>query len=174
MKTMIPMDQMSLQNLQLAASKRAFNRKTLPIKAKKTTTKTKRSVSFSNMATFTTRSISEQDLRTMWYEDEEYGAFFEECKRTVAAIKKADGGLSTLDPTEFCVRGLEQFLCPKEMIARQNNTKKYIRVMLRQQYVQRRIGQSDPGRLQALSELFSKNASKRASLRGITDHASAE
>jgi hypothetical protein len=107
----------------------------------------------------------------MWYEVEEYNFFQKECRRTVAAIKKAKGELSTLDPTEHCVRGLEQFLSVKQMVLRKKEAKRYIHVMMRQQYVQRRTGQSDPSRLQALSELFSKQAGQRAYLRGVIDHA---
>jgi hypothetical protein len=167
------LNEMSLLKLKLAASTMPLNRKPLSIKAKQTSTtiKAKRSVNFSNMTRVATRPISQQELRTMWYEVEEYKFFQKDCRRTIAAIKKAKGELSTLDPTEHCVRGLEQFLSVKQMVLRKKEAKRYIHVMMRQQYVQRRTGQSDPSRLQALSEIFSKQAGQRAYLRGVIDHA---
>jgi hypothetical protein len=166
------LDEMYLLKL-LTASTMPLNRKPLSNKAKQTSTtiKAKRSVKFSNMTRVATRPISQQELRTMWYEVEEYKFFQKECRRTIAAIKKAKGELSTLDPTEHCVRGLEQFLSVKQMVLRKKEAKRYIHVMMRQQYVQRRTGQSDPSRLQALSEIFSKQAGQRAYLRGVIDHA---
>jgi hypothetical protein len=164
--------EMSVLKLKLAGSTMPLNRKPLLIKARKITTKAKRSVRFSNTNTVTTRPInSQQELRTMWYEDEEYDSFQQECRVTVAAIKKANGKLSTLDPTEYCVRGLEQFLSAKQMESRQKKAKRYTAVMMRQQYVQRRTGRSDPTKLKALSEMFSKQAGQRAYLRGVIDHA---
>jgi hypothetical protein len=161
-----------LKVVQLAAFTKTLNHKPLPIKAKQTTTKAKRSVRFSNINTVTTRPISsEQELRTMWYEDEEYRSFQKECRHTLAAIKTAKGNLSTLDPTEYSVQGLEQFLSPKQMTSRKKKAKRYIDVMMRQQYVQKRTGKSDPSRLKELSEMFSKQAGQRAHLRGVIDHA---
>jgi hypothetical protein len=166
--------EMSVLKLQLAAFPKPLNRKPLSIKAKQTspTTKAKRSVRFSNINTVTTtRPISEQELRTMWYENEEYSSFKKECRRTLGAIKMAKGKLSALDPTEYSVRGLEQFLSTKQMASRKKKAKRYIDVMMRQQYVQKRTGRSDPSRLKALSEMFSKQAGQRAYLQGVIDHA---
>jgi hypothetical protein len=165
------LSEMSILKLQFAAFTTPLNRKLLPTKAKKTTTKAKRSVRFSNMNTVTTRPISQQELSAMWYEDEEYTSFQQECRSTLSAIKKAKGKLSTLDPTEYCVQGLEQFLSSKQMASRKKKAKRYIDVMMRQQYVQKRTGRSDPIRLKALSEMFSKQAVQRAHLRGVIDHA---
>lgn len=163
--------EISVLKLQLAAIATPVIRKTLPIKVKQTTTKAKRSVRFSNLNAVTTRPISEHELRTMWYEDKEYSSFTKECRSTVAAVKKAKGKLSTLDPTEYCVRGLEQFLSAKQMVSRKKKAKRYFDVMMRQQYVQKRTGRNDPSRLKALSEMFSKQAGQRAYLRGVIDHA---
>lgn len=160
--------QLALRDLVLAQ-----HQKQLPIKAKKTTTKKpKRSVRFSNMASVTTRpTTSKSELDTMWYHDNEYTAFDQERRRTIAAIKNVNGDLSSLDPTVYCVRGLEQQLSTKQVLARRLKAKQYTHVVLRQQYVQKRIGRSDPDRLQAISEMFSRQATQRAHLRGVIDHA---
>jgi hypothetical protein len=165
--------EISVLKLQLAAFTKPLKNKPLPIKVKQAPSKAKRSVRFSNITTVTTttRPISEQELRTMWYEAEEYSSFKRECRRTLAAIKMAKGKLTTLDPNEYSVRGLEQFLSTKQMASRKKKAKRYIDVMMRQQYVQKRTGRSDPSRLKALSELFSKQAGQRAYLRGVIDHA---
>jgi hypothetical protein len=166
--------EMSVLKLQLAAFTKSLNRKPLlPIKVEQIPSKAKRSVRFSNINSTVTSTleISEEELRTMWYKDEEYSSFKQECRRTLTAIKTAKGKLSALDPTEYSVQGLEQFLSTKQMASRKKKAKRYIDVMMRQQYVQKRTGRSDPSRLKSLSEMFSKQAGQRAYLRGVIDHA---
>ena len=147
------------------------NLKQLPIKVERTTTKLKKSVRFANMATAITRSISKEELNVMWYDDKEYTAFQQERRNTIAAVSKANGDISMLDPTQVCVRGLEGQLSRKQVLARRMTLMQYTQVILRQQYVLKRTGRSDPERLQALSEMFSKKAGQRAHLRGIIDEA---
>lgn len=113
---------------------------------------------------------SREDLDKSWYHQSEYTAFDQERKRTVAAVHKANGDLSCLDPRVFTISGLEHHLYRQQMIARKVKTMHHVRSVLKQQYSNRCTGVNDPESLRCVSELFSTQPSKRAHLRGVLDH----
>lgn len=113
---------------------------------------------------------SREDLEKSWYHSTQYSEFDRERKRTVAAVHEAHGDLSCLDPTVFTISGLEHHLYRQQMIERKAKTLNHVRSVLNQQCSNRCTGVHDPESLRYVSELFSKQPSKRAHLRGILDH----
>ena len=131
----------------------------------------KKRVKFATTAAVQARPISQEELKDMWYGPEEYSRFEDDRRRTICAMQTCKGDLNSLDSEQYCIRGLEQLMSAKQVLARRHNSMQYIRVVLEQQYVQRCTGKVDPDSLQAVSEMFSKQSGKRAYLRAVIDHA---
>jgi hypothetical protein len=170
---------MSLRRLVLA-NKYKNQRPTPPLAEKCTTTPTekrvrfnlpdKKRVQFAPTATFRYRSvISNQELQSMWYDREDYAAFDRERHNTISAVTFVNGDLTYLNPEKYSVRGLEQQLTAKQSMDRQLDCRQCKRVVLEQQHFQRSSGIHDPDTLQAVSKLFSVQASNRAYLRAVVD-----
>jgi hypothetical protein len=108
-----------------------------------------------------------KDVENAWYRDSEYMGFELERRRTVHAFNHVNGELALLNPTEFTVAGLEQQLSRQQMISRKIQIRQHCELVLQTQHFQRCIGNHDPEAIRSISELFSKQSSKRAALRGI-------
>jgi hypothetical protein len=127
-------------------------------------------VRFATTASVVRRSLSKEELAKAWYQRADYYDFDRERRSTVYAVKQVNGDLSSLDPAKYCLRGLEHHLSKKQMIDRKLRAMRCKRVVLEQQHYQRFSGVSDPGSLQAVSELFSARSSKSAQLRALNEH----
>jgi hypothetical protein len=110
---------------------------------------------------------TEKDVENSWYRDSEYIGFELERRRTVHAFNHANGELAMLDSMELTVAGLEQQLSRQQMISRKMQIRQHCELVLQTQHFQRCIGNYDPDAIRTISELFSKQSSKRAALRGI-------
>lgn len=133
--------------------------------------KKKKSVTFSTLANVSVREISREELNASWIQPEEYSKIEEGRKHCLDIIKRALlGEVPSLNPSEFCIQGLEQQLSPKRVLERKLKNMQYRRLLLEEQHVQRCCGVSDPQALQTLSELFSEQAAKRAQRRALSTH----
>lgn len=119
------------------------------------------------------RKISVQpkeEQSKLWYQPADYSAFAYDRRSTLNAVHQVRGDLTYLDPSKYCLRGLEQQLTKRQVYERRQRSLQYRHVVLQQQHYQRYSGISDPQSLKAVSELFSKQALKRAHLRAVIEH----
>jgi len=149
--------------------------KTVPVKAarKAKVRKAKKSVRFADdKTTISFRRISREELCDMWYQPAEYCEFDRSRRLTIAAVKEVNGNLDALDPQEHCVMGLEEQLTRKQILARRLRTVNYNRLVLEQQDLHRAFGgmqdiSSVQQQQKAISDMFSRQALKRAQLRAL-------
>jgi ribosome biogenesis protein Tsr3 len=163
--------QLTLRHLarfhQVKAMKRAR-----PVKHILHSRKAKKNVSFSTLANVQVRPISREELSESWIQPEEYSQIDRSRKRSLETLKLAlVGEVPCPDPTEFS--GLEQHISPKQVLERKLKNMQYRRMLLEEQHMQRSCGVSNPEAIQALSELFSQQASRRAQQRALSDNAMA-
>jgi hypothetical protein len=130
----------------------------------------KKNVSFSTVANVQVRAISREELNKAWIQPAEYCQIDQSRKRVLETIKRALVGEAPCpDPSEF--NGLEQHISSKQSFERKLKNMQYRRMLLEEQHMQRSCGFSNPEAIQALSELFSQQASRRAQRRAVSDNA---
>lgn len=113
----------------------------------------------------------QQQQDRLWYQPHDYYAFDRARRATVSAVLRVRGNLGQLDPTEHCVRGLEQSLSKRHYLERKVQAVRCKQMVLQQQQYQRYIHGgvvSDPESLQAVSRMFSEQSSKYALLRAAS------
>jgi hypothetical protein len=112
-----------------------------------------------------------EDVRESWYGPQEYYGFDLERKRTVGIVQNACGDIRSLEAySGLTVKGLEHQLSYQQAMARKHSTKRHVYCVLKQQHENKWRGVSDDESLRQVSELFSKQPSKRAHLRGVLDY----
>jgi hypothetical protein len=111
-------------------------------------TEEKKRVRFANLASVIRRPVTNEEIESSWYGNEEYSSFKEEMRNTIMAFKefvkaKKQGveniaARYNLDHHQLTVRGLEQYLASREGIKdRRFKTKQHIHVVLLEQHLQR-------------------------------------
>lgn len=131
--------------------------------------KTKKTVRFAcegKASSVSFRPICREEVRELWIQPYEYGNFERSRRNTIAAFREAKGILSSLDPREHCLLGLEDQLSRKQIFTRRFTTKQYIRLVLEQEHLERRLGVHHK-QASMISEMFSRQAMKRAHLRAV-------
>jgi hypothetical protein len=91
-----------------------------------------------------------------WYQREDFVSFYKERLQTVRALKKAQGDITCLDPSEYCLRGLEEKISTRYGRERRLKQIKIIRMVLEVQAEHREMGVRNPEGIKSLSMLVSK------------------
>lgn len=105
-----------------------------------------------------------RDVRNSWYREADYGHFERDTRHSVLAVRRVRGDLRRLDPGRHTVTGLEKNLSRRQVLSRKLKTVRHVRTVL-----DRQRSATDEAELQAVSELFSRPATRRAHLRGVLD-----
>ncbi|KAL7581046.1 hypothetical protein ACA910_005850 [Epithemia clementina (nom. ined.)] len=127
-------------------------------------TKRRRCVDFDDLSTKVHyRSYDEGDLERCWIQQDEYKEIKEDTKRTLLAIKKSGGNLSSLDVQKHCLRGLEQSIATILFRADRRPHRRIVQRVLRVQQTQRMKGQSyDPSVIRTMYSMMTKHSVRRA------------
>ena len=157
----------------------ARTRSTLPAKknlpARKTPHATKRprkAVSFAPKAVVVRRHLETiVDPKENWYQTEDYSSFELERRSTISELQRVNFNFSAMDLSEYCLRGLEQNLTMRQLMARRRAIKQCKRAVLAQQLYQKVVGNSDPEQIKQASRKFSHQAAKKAVLIAIMERA---
>ena len=144
-----------------------YVKRTIPLKVRK-------SVKFAKQATSRSRSISKTDLEKAWYQPKDYDGFEQEMRDTIRAVTLVNGDIACLNPTKFCIQGLEQQLTKRQIFRRRMHAVQYTNAILHQQDYQRFSGINDPQSLRVVSEMFSQQEAKRAYMRAVIHHSFTE
>lgn len=165
---------MSLVELQARAFFRANTHKTVVVHKKaKTPSKIKKSVRFGNATTVAVRpSLTEEETSRLWYKKPDYVDMDRARRETIYALNQANGNVTALDPNEHCLTGLEETLSMKQVLSKRLRALHYNRLILEQQHLERTTSccssqQHHHQELSAISQMFSRQASKRAQLRAV-------
>lgn len=121
-----------------------------------------RRVSFQQQVSVVQASPLERRRKASWYQPEDFVSFNRESVETVRALHFVQGDLSCLDPSIYCLRGLE----PKifSAVGRQRRSQKLaiLRAVLCVQQEQRETGVKDPETIKSLCTMLSKLSRDRA------------
>lgn len=123
---------------------------------------TKRRVSFQPEVSVVETPSDPAGRKAFWYQPADFASFKEERLDTVRALKYAHGDLSCLDPSIYCLRGLEQKIFTTLGREQRSQQLAIIRAVLRAQQKQRKSGVKDPETIKSLSMVFSKLSRDRA------------
>lgn len=115
--------------------------------------------------------MSQQDLDSAWIQPEEYFNIESDRRRTIEAVKAANGNMNLLDANEICATGLESQIALEQTAKRRIKNMQFRKLIVEEMRFQKRCGFDDPEALQSLSEIFSQQAKKRAQLRAVLDTA---
>jgi hypothetical protein len=129
-----------------------------PPTKKRRTPKEKKSVRFSEEKRVHSIDVTTEDgfLCHRWYQQDDYTRIKQENRDTLAAISRANGKITTIDATEFCVRGLElQISVLLLQMPFNNRQKKVVRSVLRLQQVQRKMQTQDTQAIREMSRIIS-------------------
>jgi len=102
------------------------------------------------------RPASSEDLNNAWLHQADYDRIREETRSTILAVIKAEGNISSLDATQACVRGLEQYICVYVYNGNPKKQREFSRNICNQYRAQRKMGVSDPESLSLLSSVLSR------------------
>uniref|UniRef100_A0A7S2YQF1 Uncharacterized protein n=1 Tax=Entomoneis paludosa TaxID=265537 RepID=A0A7S2YQF1_9STRA len=163
----MPLTMAMREEANCAASMLLLKRKSPPPQEPPAKRARKKSVSFSEMATVTVRSMSEDDLKKQWIQPEEYQVIDADRRQTLRAWTDAKGDCRGFDEEECCLTGLEQILTPQRLLQRKATNQQYRRLLLEEQYFQHQHGFRDPQALSQISQLFSRQPAQRAHLRAV-------
>lgn len=105
---------------------------------------------------------STEDIQRSWLGDDEYQAIRAENKATILTIKSANCSLGELDASKICLRGLEEQVSIVIFRACRTRQKKFVERILKRQFIQRKMGISEPDAIGSLSFAMSKNDRSRA------------
>jgi len=103
------------------------------------------------------------DVFTLWYNENEYRNFLLDARRTLLELRRANKDVSQLDPSEYCIRGLEKHQLPvqaRAMYKEQN--REFIRFIICEHVRLRQEGKAPDETLKALSCAFTNPAQRYA------------
>ena len=103
-----------------------------------------------------------EDLERSWIQQSEYKEIKKDNKRTLIAIKKAGGKLTSLNVREHCIRGLEQCIATILFRVDKGQHRKIIRQVLSEQQEQRKWHISDPSSIRKVYAALSQPSLHRA------------
>jgi hypothetical protein len=89
-----------------------------------------------------------------WYSQIEYQRFLWDVRRTLAALRKAGDETSSLDSTEYCLRGLEKHRSPEARALNKVQNREFVRLIALHHYSLSQAGVSDPDGLKEMSSTF--------------------
>ncbi|CAB9525244.1 expressed unknown protein [Seminavis robusta] len=92
-----------------------------------------KAVRFSKTPEVAFRHVTQDELQKTWYKPQEYDAFKEDCKRTAAYYRNAQGDITRLDPVKVCLRGLEQNLTRISIMSRRITITSSVNMVLHEQ-----------------------------------------
>lgn len=133
--------------------------------------KRRRKVQFAKTASVKRLMIRKEQRSAMWYKPQDYVSFEQDVRQTLAVMDQSQGNLTTLNPDQFCLQGLEHQLTRQQVITRKLHAMRLTRAILEQQHFQRQAGSRDPATLRAVSLMFSEPASQRAHMKAVLHHA---
>jgi hypothetical protein len=114
--------------------------------------------------------MSEEHIKTVWYEPKDYKVFKRDCKET-AILAMEEGLLSSPFFTAlFCVRGLEQMVDKEVGIIRRLRRKAMWYIVLEEQRDQLTTGISDPESYEELCYEISATAHRQAHVKAMQDY----
>ena len=105
--------------------------------------------------TINVTSVSQEDLKSTWYQPMEVSSFKQESKNAVYELHRVNGDWSKLSK-DHCIRGLENVVTPTAAMVNRKNRKERIAAVLYQQQLQRDTSTSNPELLKLISSLFSQ------------------
>lgn len=97
-----------------------------------------------------------------WYQEDDYKRIKQENLDTLIAISHANGKVTTMDATEFCIRGLEQQINTLLLQMPLNRQKKVVQSVLCLQQVQRNMQAQDEKAIREMSRIISKHDKLKA------------
>jgi hypothetical protein len=137
-----------------------------PSSTKKIRTR-KGSVAFSESHDVHVRhSLPREESEKLWYRQEDYKAFKNECRTTVVALRRASGDVASLSDSHHCLRGLEQAVWRR---AFKQKRMRQLSLVLGQQEFQRNNRLNDPYALQHVAMEFSRPDSEIAIQKAALD-----
>lgn len=140
-------------------------------KTKRTSSKKclKRSVSFNPSEKKHEFDVSSEEKQNAWYARSDYRVFREEAQVTALSVRLGISGL--MQPSEFCLRGLECSLSPREGNLRKLKRRLLIETIIEEQVSQKRInnGQVNSLVIGELSKVLSADAMQDAVKRASQD-----
>ena len=119
----------------------------------------------------TTRQIkdSEQDIARRWIQRHEYKAIRQENIRTILELRKANGRYTEIDPTKYCLRGLENLASLYVFHTFQNQAKLGPQRVIEFQRIQLKMGHRDPDLLRQMATTFSRKDQIKAHKMALID-----
>mmetsp|Transcript_28780 Transcript_28780/g.43480 ORF Transcript_28780/g.43480 Transcript_28780/m.43480 type:complete len:174 (+) Transcript_28780:117-638(+) len=122
----------------------------------------KKRVSFDSKVFVVSVESSAKSSNGVWYQYDDFVSFHKERSQTLKKLKSAHGNVSYLDPSLYCLRGLEEKLSKKFAKQRKFQQSVTIRSVLTAQAHQKEIGYTNPEYIKDLSMKNSKASRDRA------------
>jgi hypothetical protein len=111
-------------------------------------------------------SLPREESEKLWYQQEEYKSFKNECRSTVVALHRASGDVASLSNSQHCLRGLEHAVWRR---AFKQKRMRQLSLVLGQQEYQRNNRLNDPYALQYVAMEFSRPDSEIAVQKAALD-----
>mmetsp|Transcript_33101 Transcript_33101/g.49970 ORF Transcript_33101/g.49970 Transcript_33101/m.49970 type:complete len:155 (-) Transcript_33101:21-485(-) len=99
--------------------------------------------------------------RNVWYQRDDFISFYKEGMSTIKALKFPQN-VSTLDPSEYCLRGLEKKISKSYEQQRRKYQSDTTQMILHAHALQRQTGKIEPEKIKTLSMMFSRRSRERA------------
>jgi hypothetical protein len=120
--------------------------------------KTKKSVHFGVTTQGPSWHVTIEDDQRAWYYAAEYHGFKDECREILRNVDAVKGDLAKINGNKDCLRGLEEQVIPRVYHLRRKRKRFLIQMVLGQQNLHRQMGISNPQKLHAICELYSKQS----------------
>jgi hypothetical protein len=111
-------------------------------------------------------SLPREESEKIWYRQEDYNTFKNECRSTVIALHRVSGDVASLNDSQHCLRGLEQAVWRR---AFRQKRMRQLSLVLGQQEFQRSNKLNDPYALQYVAMEFSRHDSEIAIQKAALD-----
>ncbi|CAB9521587.1 expressed unknown protein [Seminavis robusta] len=155
---------LSLQDQTLPSSRKRTSEEPTARSAKRM----KKSVSFNDdQNKKVTIDIRTDEKQNAWYNRSEYRVFREDIQTTLLSVRL--GVSQLMEPTDFCLRGLEANVSPNVGMLRKVKRKILISSVLQEQRSQRIVGAVKPDVIRDVSAVLSTDALVDAVKRGLSD-----
>jgi hypothetical protein len=127
--------------------------------------RTKKNVQFAPRTVTCLYPHISEDTGKAWYARSDFKNFADECRFTLKSLDDVGGEVAKLDPSskeKLCTRGLEHQLFPEVFQAKKQRQQELVRMILYQQKMYKATGKVNPGRMRAISLMFSQEAKEWA------------